>query len=184
MLEDKQERRKSRIIRVMGSIAVLAACGGFGVYFGGEIERRIQLLRQLRSSMLVLRGDVRYLRSSLPEAFEAAAARERGELSAFFSGLAEQLNGHLARSPEEAFRNASKEAFSDTALRRQDIAMLVRLGSMLGQMDADMQQSAFDWYLEQQKELTEALSAEAKKQVTLSKSLGILTGIFLLVILL
>ncbi len=172
------------IIRVMGSIAVLAACGGFGFYFGGEIERRIRLLRQLRSSVLVLRGDVRYLRSSLPEAFEAAAAREQGELSMFFSGLAEQLNGHLAQSPEEAFRNASQKALSDTALRQQDIAMLIRLGSMLGQMDADMQQNAFDWYLEQLKELTETLCAEEKKHVTLSKSLGILAGIFLLVILL
>ncbi|MDE7299564.1 MAG: stage III sporulation protein AB, partial [Lachnospiraceae bacterium] len=152
------------IIRIIGSIAVLAACGGFGFYCGGEIERRIMLLKQLRSSMLVLRGDVRYLRSSLPEAFEAAAAREKGELSAFFSGLAEQLNGRMAQSLEEAFRSASRDALSNTALRRQDISMLVRLGGMLGQMDADMQQNAFDWYLEQSKELTEALSAEAAKR--------------------
>ncbi len=172
------------IIRVMGSIAVLAACGGFGFYFGGEIERRIRLLRQLRSSVLVLRGDVRYLRSSLPEAFEAAAAREQGELSMFFSGLAEQLNGRLAQSPEEGFRNASHKTRSSNALRHQAKTNQNPLRSMNGRMNADMQQNAFDWYLEQLKELTETLCAEEKKHVTLSKSLGILAGIFLLVILL
>ena len=131
----------------------------------------------------IIEGDIRYLRSSLPEAFAAAAVRT-GAFAEFFRSVARQLGGFCTASVEEAFSIASKGCLKDTALTKQDISMLVKLGGMLGKMDADMQLNALEWYLEQLEGLTDTLDRENKKRALLSKSLGILAGIFLLVILL
>ncbi len=171
------------VAKVIGSIAVLTACSGFGFYCAGEMTRRLKQLRELSEAILLLKGDIRYLRSSLPEAFAAAAVRT-GAFAEFFRSVARQLGGFCTASVEEAFSIASKGCLKDTALTKQDISMLVKLGGMLGKMDADMQLNALEWYLEQLEGLTDTLDRENKKRALLSKSLGILAGIFLLVILL
>lgn len=169
--------------KVIGSIAVLTACGGFGFYYAKEMTRRLRQLRELSEAILLLKGDIRYLRSSLPEAFAAAAMR-KGDFAEFFRSVARQLGGFCTASVEEAFFIASRDCLKDTAFTKQDIAMLAKLGGMLGKMDADMQLNALEWYSEQLEGLIDTLDRENKKRTLLSKSLGILAGIFLLVILL
>lgn len=170
------------ILKIAGCAAVLTACSGFGFYYGSEMERRIRELKELRSILLLVKGDIRYWKSSLPEAFCAAADRNAGVFRKFFREAADSLSGCMAESFEEAFLKAAKEALKDTALKRQDILLLNQLGGMFGRMDTDMQLNALDWYLEQLEENIKELSKEASQKVMLCKSLGVLAGIFLLII--
>lgn len=172
------------ILKIAGSIAVLTACSGFGFYYGSELERRIRELNELRSIFLLIRGDIRYLKTSLPEAFDAAAVRSPGTFEAFFRRISDSLSECVMESFQEAFIKAAGETLGNTALKQQDILLLNQLGGMFGRMDTDMQLNALDWYLEQLEETIKALTKDAARKVTLSKSLGILGGIFLLVILL
>lgn len=171
------------IMKVAGCIVVMAACSSFGFFLGGELTRRVRELRELRSIFLLIRGDIRYLKTSLPEAFENAVIRSPGIFSDFFSELAKQLSRYELESLEAVFREAAGTKLGDTALEPADLQQLYQLGGMLGRMDTQMQLSALDWYLEQSEEAVKTLGATIKERVTLYKSLGILGGIFLIVIL-
>lgn len=57
------------LLKIAGSAAVLLACAGFGFFAASEVERREQQLRSLYASFLLIQGDIRYRKSSLPEAF-------------------------------------------------------------------------------------------------------------------
>ena len=56
------------LLKIAGSAAVLLACAGFGFFAASEVERREQQLRSLYASFLLIQGDIRYRKSSLPEA--------------------------------------------------------------------------------------------------------------------
>lgn len=172
------------ILKIAGSIAVLTACGGFGFYCGGEFERRIRELKELRGIFLLVRGDIRYLKTSLPEAFYAVAEQNPGTFREFFQKVADSLSECIIGSFEEAFAKAAEKTLQETALKPQDISLLNQLGGMFGRIDTDMQLNALDWYLEQLEETIKGLSGEAVQKIALCKSLGVLAGIFLLVMLL
>nr|MDE7326293.1 stage III sporulation protein AB [Lachnospiraceae bacterium] len=71
------------ILKIAGSAAVLLACAGFGFFAASEVERRERQLRMLYASFLLIQGDIRYRRSSLPEAFLMAVKKE-GDFAVFF----------------------------------------------------------------------------------------------------
>ncbi|MBQ9118551.1 MAG: stage III sporulation protein AB [Lachnospiraceae bacterium] len=172
------------LIKMLGSVAVLVSCSGIGLWYGNTLTMRIQQLKELRAEVLLIRGDIRYRRSSLPEAFAEAAIRSKGMFQPLFRGISEALAACVWESFEEAYRSVAETALRETDLKRQDEQLLAQFAKMLGQMDADMQLNALDWYLEQSEQVLQGLTAEAEGKVRLGRSLGILSGIFLLVVLL
>lgn len=172
------------LLKILGSTAVLLACAGFGFFAAAEVERREKQLRMLRSAFLLIQGDIRYLKSSLPEAFLAAAEREQGDFRELFSSVSERLFAHETESFEQVFCEELRDNFRESALKKQDIALLEQLGGMCGKMDDTLQAAAFDWYMEQSAQVLAGLSKENGEKTALCRRMGILAGIFLLVLLL
>lgn len=169
-------------IRVTGALLVVFSCTGMGMFYGYEVQRRIREMKQLQSHLILLRGDVRYMRSSLPEAFAAAAGRGNDIWCAFFSTVADRLGSHEADDFATAFLQSMKLVREKSALKQQELVMLEEFGQMLGKMDYEMQMNAFEWFFEQEGELVNGLEKQADKKVLLSKSLGILAGVFLVIV--
>ena len=172
------------LLKVLGSAAVLISCTGIGFWLGNTKLLRIQQLKELRAEFLLLRGDIRYRQSSLPEAFNYAASRKNQTFEPLFRRLSEALTEYVWESFEQAYQNVAGEALAETELKVQDKQLLEQFAGMLGQMDIGMQLSALDWYLEQSGQVLKDISTGVERKVGLCKSLGVLSGIFLLIILL
>ncbi len=172
------------LLKFAGSAAVLLACTGIGFFAASEILRRERQLRMLYAAFLLIEGDIRYQKSSLPEAFSAAAAREQGEFSEFFASVSERLYAHETESFEQVFCEQLHKTFAGSALTSKDIALLEQLSRMCGRMDDALQVAAIEWYLEQSAQVLKELARENREKATLFRRMGILFGIFLLVLLL
>lgn len=170
------------ILKIAGSIAVLFACAGFGFFAASELERRERQLKSLYAAFLLIQGDIRYRKSSLPEAFFGAGKRG-GEFSVFFGGVARRLYAYEADF-EQIFCEELQKNIAESALKKKDIALLEQLSGMCGRMDEELQITAFDWYLAQTAKEIDLLSGENAQKMALLKRMGILAGIFLLVLLL
>ena len=171
------------LLKIAGSAAVLLACAGFGFFAASEVERREQQLRSLYASFLLIQGDIRYRKSSLPEAF-LMAGRKQGDFAAFFDAVARRLYRYEDGSFEQVFCEELRKCAKESALKKKDIALLEQLSGMCGQMDGELTMVAFDWYLEQAGEEIDVLARENVQKTALLKRMGILAGIFLLVLLL
>lgn len=172
------------LLKVTGGAAVLFACAGFGFFAAAQVECREKQLRMLRAAFLLIQGDIRYLKSSLPEAFLTAAEREQGDFQSFFSSVSGRLFAHETESFEQVFCEELHRNFKESALKKQDIALLEQLGGMCGKMDNTLQVAAMDWYMEQSAQVLAGLSKENGEKTALCRRMGILAGIFLLVLLL
>ncbi len=172
------------LMKLAGSAAVLFACAGIGFFAASEVGRRERQLRSLYASFLLIQGDIRYQKSSLPEAFSSASGRMPGDFTDFFASVSERLYAHESESFEQVFCEELKKSCRESALKKRDIALLGQLSGMCGQMDDQLQVTAIDWYLEQSAQILKELSRENREKITLLRRMGILAGIFLLVLLL
>lgn len=168
-------------MKIIGCILILCSTSGMGHLYAGEIKRRQEDIRSCRRIALLLRGDIRYAQTPLPEAFENVAKRHEGRLSLFVQNLAEKLKERNGLSFAEIWGQA-EESLNNTSLNKKDKELLHQLGESLGYLDKEMQINTIDSFLDQTEETIKELSNEMSSQMKLYKSIGIMTGIFVIIL--
>jgi stage III sporulation protein AB len=172
------------IIKVIGCILILTSSAGMGWYFSSELKNRIIDLRELKKIIFLLRGDIRYANTPLPEAVQALSLRHDGKYKKFLSGIAEKLNELGGISFCDIWKEAVLKELTNTSLSKKDLAGLGQFGENLGYLDKDMQINTIDLYISQIEDEIKELSHGVKQKSYLYNSLGILGGIFITIIML
>lgn len=172
------------VIKVIGCILVISSTTGMGFFFSSEMKGRIEDLREFRKLVVLLRGDIRYANTPLPEAISSLARRHNGRFHAFFEKVSIKLQELSGQTFSEIWKAAVGNEMKDTSLTKKDKLQLIQFGENLGYLDKDMQLNTLDLYISQlEDELTE-LSKSVKEKSYIYNSLGIMAGIFLTIIML
>ena len=170
-------------IKVIGAICVISGCMGTGLWVSRSYGKRYCQLGTLHRMMMLLRGEIRYACSELPEAFKHVSYRLEPPFSDFLSGLSEELGARDGQSFDVLWRRNIDVYLSGTCLTKGDREALGRLGGQLGFLDRDMQLAAVDLYLEELDISMRNFGQTISQKQKLSFSLGILSGLFLTVLL-
>lgn len=172
------------IIKIIGCILVIASSTGMGFFFSGEMKNRIEDLKELKKLIGLLRGDIRYANTPLPEAINAITRRRSGRFDKFFQYVSNELQELSGRTFSEIWKTAVEKELADSSLKKKDKLHLVQFGDYIGYLDKDMQMNTLDLYISQLEESISELSKTAKEKAYLYNSLGIMAGIFITIILL
>lgn len=171
------------MLKFAGACLILASASGIGISFGADLKKRYQELRILKQLVCMLRGEIRYTKTPLPEAFVHISARIPEPFGPFLAAAAAEMNKADGRCFGDIWRELIQTRLSDSRLNRTDKSRLETLGEVLGYLDLEMQLSAIDLYLEQlELSLREAENSIGSKQ-KLYQSLGVAGGIFLVILL-
>lgn len=172
------------VMKIIGAVLIITSTSAMGFYVSNNLKIRIEDMKELKKDILILRGDIRYGNTPLPEAIGAIARREKGNLSEFFTYLYEEVIKLDGKRFFDIWKMAVKEKLKDTSLNKNDKEHLIKLGENLGYLDKDMQINLIDLYIEQlEAEILEA-SKVLKEKAHLYNTLGIMAGIFVTIIML
>lgn len=171
-------------IKILGCILIISSSAGMGFFFSGELKNRIADLRELKKLIFLLRGDIRYANTPLPEAVQAMSVRHEGKYKQFLSVIAQKLNELGGVSFCSIWKSAVEKELQKTSLSKKDLSSLGQLGENLGYLDKDMQINTLDLYISQIEEEITDLSRNVKEKSYLYNSLGILGGIFITLVML
>lgn len=171
-------------LKVVGCILIIGSCTGMGCLFGSEIKRRMEDLKAAKSVAILLRGDIRYAQTALPEALENAAKRHEGRMAPFLKRVSGELKQYSGTSLKEIWVRAVNEELKNTSFTKKDRECLMQLGEQLGYLDKNMQMNTIDLYITQVEELMKDISSDAKQKIHLYQSLGVLFGIFVIILIL
>lgn len=172
------------VIKLLGSILVMAATTAIGLFMGMEKTNRVRQLRELKRLMMLLQGDIRYGRTPLPQALLALGENNNTPFRRFFLQVSKRLEEFGGDSFYQVWKYCAEQDLEETSLLKKDKERLVMLGENLGYLDVKMQLNVIELYLNQ---LEEEILAEAEtlgEKVRLSRMLGVLSGIFLVVVML
>lgn len=171
-------------IKILGCVLILASSAGMGMYFSGELKGRIRDLKELRRIITLLRGDIRYANSPLPEAVQALSVRHDGRYKKFLQTAAERLNEYEGVTFNDIWKEAANKGLENTSLSKKDLMNLTQFGENMGYLDKEMQLNTIDLYLSQIEEEIKELSKNVREKTYMYNTLGILGGIFLTIIML
>ena len=171
------------MLKLAGAILILVSATGIGASYSVDLKKRCRELRILKQMLYMLRGEIKYTKTPLPEAFPRMALRLPEPFSSFLERTAEEM-AHLDGRPfAELWQDQIRRQLSGTHLKREDKEQLCTLGEVLGYLDLEMQLSAIELYLEQlELGIRNAQETMAAKQ-KLYQSLGVAGGAFLVILL-
>ncbi|MGF7143444.1 stage III sporulation protein AB [Anaerotaenia torta] len=166
----------------IGCVMVILSSAGIGFYFSSEMKSRIEDLKELKKLIGLLKGDIRYGNTPLPEAISAIAGRYRGSFRSFFCRTSARLMELSGQTFTEIWKNAVEQELVKTSLSKKDRLALISFGENLGYLDKDMQMNTFELYLSQLEEEIGELTRTVKERSYLYNSLGIMAGVFISIV--
>jgi stage III sporulation protein AB len=154
-----------------------------GLYCSNELKTRLNDIRELRKLIVLLRGDIRYGNTPLPEAISSIGRRHEGNFKGFLIRVSDRLNERSANTFSQIWKDSVETELKNTSLNKKDKSALIQFGDSLGYLDKEMQLNTLDLYLTQLEEEINDLSKTAKEKTYLYNTLGIMAGIFISIIL-
>lgn len=170
------------IMKIIGCILVVLSSTGMGFYFSSEMKCRIEDLKEWKKLMGLLRGDIRYANTPLPEAINSIHKRHDGNYKAFFNQVSIELSELSGHTFPEIWKAAVENKLVNTSLTKKDKLHLTQFGENLGYLDKDMQMNTIDLYLSQLEEVINEQTKTVKEKSYLYNTLGIMAGIFITII--
>lgn len=165
----------------LGMCMVLLGSMGLGIWYSALYTRRFKNLIFCRKAILIIRGEIAYGRTPLPQAFGQAAGRIRGAVKEFFELVSERMEEGGARI-EKLWSQSLTEAISDREMRKEDIRELRELGDTLGYLDVEMQLQTLDLYLSRLEQSIKEYEGEKKSRTKLYPVLGTMCGALICII--
>ncbi len=171
------------MLKTFGALLVILSCSTIGLYYSSLVRGRVADLRAMKKNITLLRGDIKYGNTNLPEAIGALSRKNSDNFQPFFAGIEEDLLVSSGLSFATIWENGIKNYMKSTYMNQQDREQIKHLGENLGYLDKEMQLKTIDLYIEQlDHELNDSV-ATMKDKTRLYNMLGILSGLFLTVVL-
>ncbi len=165
------------MLKILGSVIILGACSGIGFEKSHELQLHLRQLEELKRIFTLLRSELQYHKPVFAELFERVGRKTEGIWNTWMVTLAQELRMRQEGTFQEIWEQSIERCLKDTALKKEDREELLRLGTCLGCTES------IDLYLAQLECRIQKTREENCTQKKLYQSMGVLGGIFLVIML-
>lgn len=170
------------MMKTIGAVIIMVACSGAGLYIAQGFKNRTNEIRQLQNILAYIETEIIYGQTRLIQIMENISSRETGVIGEVFSRLAYKMEKNQAGFPL-CWQEAFDEMAGKMSLKEREKLAILRLGTQLGQTDRHNQQKYIRIALAHlQTEEQDAYHSQNKYE-KLSRTLGILVGALLVIVL-
>lgn len=170
------------MLKLLGALLVILAGTLTGFQFARLYAERPRQIRGLIAALQRLESEITYGYSPLPEAMKRLAVQSREPLRSLFRQAAEEMEPPHSRSAEEALGNALRDTRGVTALKAPETEIMRQLSCTLGTSDREDQRSHIALALHGLRLEETAAREEQAKYEKMSKSLGLLLGALIVIL--
>ncbi len=166
------------MLKLLGSALILLACTGIGFGKSRELQFHLEQLEEIKKLFCLLRSELQYTRAPFAEVFEKISRKTKTPYAEWLVRLCGRLKQKENGSFWNMWTTSISEDLKNSGLKEEEIEELQSLGKNLEYTES------LDLYLEQLeyhiKHTREAYHSKRK----LCQSMGIMGGIFLVILLL
>ncbi|WP_342561986.1 stage III sporulation protein SpoIIIAB [Paenibacillus sp. FSL R7-0345] len=170
------------MLKLLGAVLVVLAGTLAGFTRAAQYADRPRNIRGLIAALQRLETEILYGYTPLPEALRRIGQQSKGPLQAFFTAAADEMSPPLDHSAEEAFKRAMELHFRSAALKGAEKEILRQLSCTLGTSDRSNQSTHIALALQQLKQEETAAREDQGKYEKMSKSLGLLLGVLIVIL--
>jgi stage III sporulation protein AB len=166
----------------IGAIAIVSATTIFGFEWAKRVRERPKRLRELKVTLQALEAEIMYGSTPLSEAFQHIGKPLKEPLSSFFLTISDLLN-EGDHTVQQAWESRLDILAKETSFKSGEIEVLRQFGSTLGRHDKEHQQKQIQLTLAHlNREEKEARDIQERYE-KMCKSLGVLMGLLIVILL-
>ena len=164
--------------KIIGSIIVVAVCTVMGFEKSRELQLHLKELEELKKMFTILKGELQYTRAPFSEMFFKISKKIEGIYKEWLIHLSEDLEKRKMGTLQEAWKTTILKYLNESRLTVEEKEELRQIGNSLGYPET------IELYLEQLEVSIQSTREELNTKKKLYQSMGIMCGIFLVIVLL
>lgn len=159
----------------LGILFVMTGSICSGIWYRIRLIGQMENLKECKRAMSILRGEIEYGRTPLPEACYEVEKRVGGVCRTFFKEVRESLD-EGASSVEAIWCEKTVMLFSSLQMKAQERQEWMRLGNTLGYLDVTLQIRTIDLYLQRLQTSIDQAEQDCQKRMRIYPLLGTFGG--------
>lgn len=164
--------------KIIGSIVVVLACTGIGYEKSREMQLHVKELEELKRVFTLLRSEIYYTKAPFSVVFAKIGNKVEGLYGTWLQELSYDLEQRDRGMFQEIWEQSIHKHFDRNTLKKDERKGLCALGASLGYLET------IDLYLEQLNLTIQTTREETASKKKLYQSMGVMGGIFLVIVLL
>ena len=172
------------MVKLIGAILVLVSAYAIGSLLALQVKEQEKWLKDIKNALFLLQGELEYRQVPLPEALMVIGKRHGGRLASFFQKLSEELSKKEGVSLQEIWQQLAVQALKDSPLSKQQKEEFAELGLYFTETDRETRKNSMEFYLNRLEEDIVNIRETGGEKAYLCRTLGMLGGIFLLILVL
>lgn len=170
------------ILKLIGSVMILASGTMLGIKLGYNLKQRLKQLKRFEKIISMLRGEIRYNNSTISEAMRHVSRHTVSPFDEILMEISEELDAFEGRTFKEIWAGAFEKNQDKLCFTKEQVENIKHLGESLGYLDKDMQISTLDLFMEQIKTDIKDMEQTMSGNVRLYNCLGVMGGILVILI--
>lgn len=168
-------------MKIAGCIIVILMTGLIGYDMSRQLNKRAKQLREIIHSLQIMEAEMEYGLLPLEEVFQKVGDKTPSPVSDFYTELAEQLSAGIENfdSGWDLGLQGLKEI---SALKQEEMETLKQFGRNLGHHNIHQQEKHIKLTIHHLEHILSVANDEKNKYEKTMKTLGILIGIFIVLI--
>ena len=171
------------VMKASGAICIIGAFAGFSYVWNRQLKRRLVHIRDLIQLMSLLKGEIEYQYTALPEALIRIGGQVEGSCGEWFFETGQRMSHCEGLGFQELWNEQLEILKHQTDLKASDIADIERLGGQLSKPDRKTQLGALELYLDGLKRQENTLIQELPGKMKLVTTMSVLAALFIIVLL-
>ncbi len=172
-----------QVSNLVGYIFILAGCSGLGIWYSMQMQRRIQHIKEMIRILDLVSSEIDYGHSTLPECCERIYERTGEPYKSAFQSIYDHLQDDKGGDFCKVSETVLQEALTGSPLK-EERDIFIKCFSDVGYADGWLQLQTIERGKKELLGILDTEEEEIKKRSKLAISLGTMSGILLVLILL
>ncbi|MCL6604257.1 MAG: stage III sporulation protein AB [Paenibacillus sp.] len=170
------------MLKLFGAVLIVLAGTLAGFQRARQYADRPRQIRGLIAALQRLETEILYGFTPLPEALRRIGVQSTGALQHFFATAAEEMSPPNDRSAQDAIHTAMEIHWKNTAMMASEKEVVRQLSCTLGTSDRSNQTTHITMAIQQLNQEELAAREDQGKYEKMSKSLGLLLGVLIVIL--
>lgn len=171
------------MLRFIGALLIITATTGAGILYGMELQSYLEKLLYIRHIIYMLKGELEYSYAPLSEVFGRISVRVKEPYKHWLCAMEKQVEDREEDAFLKIWMRSMDKYLKELHLKSEHSIQLKELGTCLGQMDGASESRNLQLYIGRLELEIEKVREGMAAKKRIGNCLGVMSGIFLVVVL-
>lgn len=172
------------MLRLTGAVLLLLGTGGYSFCLCRELRERLRCLYEMKRMYEQFDSQVGYSLAALPELCKMTEPVMKSPFAQLLHDIYEEAEQNTGKAFPLIWEEQVKKHFVKSALKKEDIGLLMEFSRSFGHADRKLQKQAIENQLALLTALLQKQEAQLAEREKMIMSLGIMGGLLLVILLL